>query len=689
VIQVAAICGAVLTLLETANHVIGSLPDALRDPLAMVGVVGRSNVYWAITFGLTAAAFPVLLARSRLVSGLERVRATWFTLSLIVGLGPFLVEVLTEFVSPTFESWAQSARVRPILGSALFLLCLTIPATSMYAVVVKRVLAVRVVLRRALQCALTKYVFVCVSLAPLVTVVGRMYSHRERTVIDLASDPWLRFLLILAFGGVLALVFTERILQRIDAIFSAPRYDAKGILAVLSLRLGRAADPAALTQILCRELGGVFQPFKVTAAVVDAVRSETGSLPLDHLPADSSLIDIMASLRTPNLEVSERLLRCVSARDAAWLAKTGAQLLVPLKSWDGAVLGVIALSERRSELPYSDEDRDFLASVAGSAALALDKERLRRRAIERRAHASDVDLPAFECRDCGLLSIGTGPSQCGRCGEPMELSCLPLNLHGKFRLERRLGQGGMGIVYLAVDTDLNRQVALKTLPFASIAAEQRLREEARTMARLKHQNLASIYGVEKWLDRPLLVVEYLENGTLAALLNGSRPTSAQVVKWGIDLCDGLQFLHEHALVHGDIKPSNIGFDRTGTSKLLDFGLTQTFCANPHAPHGEAAISSARWGTRQYACPEATATAPCPQFDLWSLALVLYEALAGERPIPSGAAASRAVPDIRRYRREVPRELADVFANALHLDIERRPRSAIEFNLWLQQVRPVG
>jgi hypothetical protein len=686
-IRLAAVCAGTLTLFDAANHAIGIWPDPVRSMMAVLGVVGRSNAYWGITFGLTAAAFPVILIRSRSVAGPERVRATWFALSLLVGLGPLLLEVIAESLSPAFERWAQSDPVRPVLGTALFLLCLTIPATATYAVVFKRVLAVKVVVRRALQCALTKHLFVAASVIPLLAVAGRMYSHRDHTVVDLASDPALRALIVLAFAGVLALVFTERILERIDAVFFAPRYDTKAILAELTPRLARAADSTALTQLLCRDLGRVLQPFNVTVAVVAAAPMEAAGRPINRLPADSILIDVMAGLRASDLDVSERLLRCVSVSDAAWLAKTGAQLLVPVKSWDGTVLGLVALAERMDELPYSAEDRDFLATVAAAAALALEKQRLRRKAPGWNAAPRDVDLAAFECRACGVMSAASGPSQCAHCGEPLELSCLPLNLHGKFRVVRRLGQGGMGIVYLAVDVALNRPVALKTLPYASRAAEQRLQGEARTMARLTHANLASIYGYDKWNDRPLLIAEYLEKGTLSARLADRRPLVAEVVGWGVDLCDGLQCLHEHALLHGDIKPSNIGFDRAGTPKLLDFGLTEAFSADARVRHRD--VSGARWGTRRYACPEAAATAPCPQFDLWSLAVVLYEAIAGAWPFPGEVAPPRAVPDIREYRREVPNELANVLANALHLDIERRARSAVEFSLWLHHAQPVG
>ena len=156
---------------------------------------------------------------------------------------------------------------------------------------------------------------------------------------------------------------------------------------------------------------------------------------------------------------------------------------------------------------------------------------------------------------------------------------------------------------------------------------------------------------------------------------------------GLELCDGLHHLHNHGLLHGDIKPSNIGFDAADTAKFLDFGLTNAFEARASARIDDAAPLPMRWGTLRYACPEAAHRPACPQFDLWSLALVLYEAISGESGQP-GLARPLALADIREYRADVPKELADVFRNALHREFDRRPRSALELSLWLNGARPV-
>ena len=130
----------------------------------------------------------------------------------------------------------------------------------------------------------------------------------------------------------------------------------------------------------------------------------------------------------------------------------------------------------------------------------------------------------------------------------------------------------MGVVYRAVDVDLRREVAIKTLPHMTPARVARMRREARAMAAVVHPNLAVIHGIEMWHDTPLLVQEYLAGGTLAARLAAHRPPVVEVLEVGTTLAELLRYLHGNGIVHRDIKPSNIGFTQHGIVKLFDFGL---------------------------------------------------------------------------------------------------------------------
>jgi serine/threonine protein kinase len=220
---------------------------------------------------------------------------------------------------------------------------------------------------------------------------------------------------------------------------------------------------------------------------------------------------------------------------------------------------------------------------------------------------------------------------------------LPFELAGKFRLDRLLGSGGMGVVYRAVDLELGRSVALKTLPRLKGGALGRLRREARSMATFVHPNLALLFGLESWQEVPVLVVEYLEGGSLASRLPPGLPErlALQVVA---DIAGALDAMHRQGHLHRDVKPQNIAFAADGTPKLLDFGLAHL------ASEGLAAIEAERdaveltaeerltrsgtvVGTPLYLSPEVSmGDPPSPAQDLWSLHLVLWESLTGEHPL---------------------------------------------------------
>ena len=221
----------------------------------------------------------------------------------------------------------------------------------------------------------------------------------------------------------------------------------------------------------------------------------------------------------------------------------------------------------------------------------------------------------------------------------------PHLLRGVFRFERRIGSGGMGVVYRATDLDLGRQVAVKTLPRVTPEHVSRLRREAQTMASVVHPNLAVIHGIETWRGVPFLVEEYLAGGTLADRLRAGRMDIDAALALGITLAGVLGQLHAAGVVHCDIKPSNIGFTDGGVVKLLDFGLAHllrgsgdlipsTASTSDGLDSGASVIVTKRglMGTPLYMSPEAIlAERPAPAFDLWALAVVMYEAIAGQRP----------------------------------------------------------
>ncbi len=200
-----------------------------------------------------------------------------------------------------------------------------------------------------------------------------------------------------------------------------------------------------------------------------------------------------------------------------------------------------------------------------------------------------------------------------------------------YKIVNLIGGGGMGQVYLAQDTRLDRLVALKTLQTRlSSEAEfrQRFVTEARAAARLSHPNICRIYAIEESDDSIFISMEYVQGRTLRNLAQTDRPDISQLFDIAAQCCQGLQAAHDENIIHRDIKSSNIMLDKWGQVKIMDFGLAKLTDDN------SATASSAITGTFQYMSPEQVAGKKLDhRSDIYSLGVVLYELLTGELPFP--------------------------------------------------------
>lgn len=216
------------------------------------------------------------------------------------------------------------------------------------------------------------------------------------------------------------------------------------------------------------------------------------------------------------------------------------------------------------------------------------------------------------------------------------------------------------------------------------------------MASVTHPNLATIYGAESWKGLPTLLVEYLPGGTLAHRLEKAHQKVADTLRVGVALAEGVACLHDTGILHRDIKPSNIGFGASGEPKLLDFGLASLLDPMLHdgtvggggmeeSSTGLADLQGTRTatgrvrGTLPYLSPEAlSGDSPGIDGDLWSLAVVLYESIAGKNPFQKpGGAARTAAPDIREFRPSCPEGAAEFFRWTLSPSRSERPSNVRE------------
>jgi len=320
------------------------------------------------------------------------------------------------------------------------------------------------------------------------------------------------------------------------------------------------------------------------------------------------------------------------------------------------------------------------------------------------------DSTATECVTCRKLEA-PGETQCRKCGKPLTPASIPYVLAGKFRFEYKIGAGGMRVVYRAVDLNLGRTVAVKTLPHVSPEYSMRLRREARAMAAVEHPNLALIFGAETWRGIPMLVFEFLDGGTLADRLRRGPMQPREVITLGIVLSDALHRVHAASVLHRDVKPSNILFTRDGVPKLLDFGLARLIddsrtefrpdepAASPGDPYLGATVPApmtSRFhvvGTPAYMSPEALNDKPLtPGFDLWSLSVVLFESLTGYNPFVGAtmqdtmARVSQGIPSLPALLADCPQAFVSFLSDALSPSERRRPPNAMTYKQRLESVR---
>ena len=208
---------------------------------------------------------------------------------------------------------------------------------------------------------------------------------------------------------------------------------------------------------------------------------------------------------------------------------------------------------------------------------------------------------------------------------------------GPYRIESVLGEGGMGVVYRALDTKLNRPVAIKFLSseLATSAERRRFQREAQTASSLNHPHIVTVHDAGELDERQYLVTELVDGGTLNDWAHRTRRTWREVVELLVGVADALATAHEAGILHRDIKPDNILITRSGYAKLADFGLARVQ-VDAHGVTRTLTAGDTRdgaiVGTMAYMSPEQATGAPLDsRSDIFSFGIVLYELVSGRRP----------------------------------------------------------
>ena len=270
---------------------------------------------------------------------------------------------------------------------------------------------------------------------------------------------------------------------------------------------------------------------------------------------------------------------------------------------------------------------------------------------------------------------------------------------GRYQIERQLGKGAMGVVYLGKDTKLDRLMAIKTLPLALEFEEDELQEatirffrEASAAGRLQHPNIVSIYDAGEEQDFAYIAMEFFKGGNLVAFTEKDNLLAIEIIiDIMINAADALHYAHSNDVIHRDIKPANIMYNpATEKIKLTDFGIA-------HITDSNKTKTGVILGTPSYMSPEQLAGKPINgSTDLFSLGITLYQLLTGELPFQADSMATlmfkitnEAHPDILTIRKDIPLCLKKVIDISLHKTVSKRYQTGAEFANALRDCGKLG
>ncbi len=256
---------------------------------------------------------------------------------------------------------------------------------------------------------------------------------------------------------------------------------------------------------------------------------------------------------------------------------------------------------------------------------------------------------------------------------------------GKYKIIEMLGKGAMGVVYKALDPDINREVAIKTIRFDLSDGDDeemmgRFIREAQAAGKLDHSNIATIYDVGREQDLTYIVMQYIKGQSLQQLIAKKKKFSPKEINGIlIPLCEALEYAHQHGIVHRDIKPANILMDLNGRPQVVDFGVARVETST-------LTQSGTTVGTPSYMSPEQIMGKRVDnRADIFSIGVILYELAAGQRPFSGGNVSTlmykivnEEPPHITEVEKTLPSNYENIIEKALAKDPKDRFQSCLHF-----------
>lgn len=670
------------------------------DYIVLFSVRGAAGVFpsWLLAIlgidsFLAFSASVVILAVNyvtlREVNERRRIRLVFF--GLLLFLADVLASVLFSLSPKTF--WLSNLALSPLvfgIAQVPFTICVA------YAVLKQRLFQVRLIVRQSLQYAVARGAL----LIPIPVLAGilifDLMAHKDQPfAVLLSAHGWLYTLMVVV--GVVAHTKQSRWMEVLDRRFYREHYNAQQLLRQTVEEIRASSNLAEVAPKTVARIEQALHPEFVAILMREAsepVYRCMAAVPPEMQPRglspDSKLMAVFRLFAKPlpiSLSESGWLKQQLPSEDTNFLRNAHIDLMVPIAIASQDREAFMALGPKKSEEPYSNEDQELLSGIGSALALLLERP-------------VTTALGGFEeCPRCGLCYA----SGMGRCAsEGAQLTRMPFHrlLTSRYRLEQRLGRGGMGTVYKATDISLERSVAVKLIRedlITSSEAAERFRREAKAAASFAHPNLVTVYdfGMDSEA-RVYLVMELLEGTTLRQHLEQQKKLATrQILQVLGGVCAGLEAAHEQGMIHRDLKPENIFLaqSREGVvTKILDFGLAKFLLPSNVDGATVDTVSGVLLGTPQYMSPnQLNGEVVSSAWDLWALAVITYEMLTGAHPFPATSVGQvqyaivhgRFTP-VSVHLQDAPAEWQQFFEGALNPNTANRPQSAKQFFSSLAQ-----
>jgi hypothetical protein len=632
--------------------------------------------------------------------------AFWIVLNVIFGWE--LMSRTLWLVHPSLYGWLRVT----FLGVTAML-----PLTFAYAILRHHVIPVSVVIRRSVQYLFAKNALRFILALPVLALLLSIIADRHRTLDEILFKNSIYFylLLIIVFG--FSLKFRRPLSRWVDRKFFREQYKQDEILRELIEDVKNADGVTEVSRLVSQKVDAALHPeslylFYRNAEPLDLslAYSSEGSHQALCIPEEFQLLRYITNLdRAQDFPFRAKV--DLPSVEQCWLLSLGTELIVPMTGTDHRLGGLFLLGRKKSEIPYTVGDRELLDTLAGQVAMVYENARLRDTVEHDRKVQHEV-LARFERQEINVLKQCP---VCGACYDGSSQICendqaqltliLPVErkIGGRYRLDRLIGRGGMGVVFEASDLRLGRRVAVKIIGgqfFGDSRALRRFEREAQAAARLNHPNIIAVYDYGALqTEGAYLVMELVEGETLGARLKRvGKLDLLETVELFNQVLEGVGAAHEAGVLHRDLKPDNVLLThmREGPTqvKILDFGVAKL----AHPERSEASGTSETltmpgmvMGTLGYMSPEQLMGGTADKrSDLFAVGVMMIEALTGEAPF-RGRTCQELLASIAKGRfylpddSDVSRRLHPMLKRCLAKDSNLRYSSADEMRRELAEV----